>query len=472
MALSVPPSRIVFLCTKDAATFDFSAPVLVGLRRRHPDARLTVVMCALSTTQVFRGDRFYPTLLRQHGIGMVDGLATLPWPWRLCAPLVRPLLRLSRRDGKRSPTRWRRGLARLERFLNARTRYAGILPGLQPQAVLLDHRSGGAGFGLEAHAAWLLAKHVPTYLLPHAANHGGPEDFAPFPHGDDPLPPWTRYWMPFIADAHWRRQRDRREGFRYVGYPGVDGAWLGRFRTGRPRAGTPLRVLVLLRAFLPLGRKVVAADDPAYHSEAYLLEHEELQAILRQIADAVAAAAPDAEILFKPHPSTDFVAFAAEAAAAGIRRWSLTGAPIYPLLGQVDAVVSLYSTILLVPAAAGVPTLLVHSRTMDYVAQWPALRDLYQGLRLYVADPDRQLSRLTSEVLAAIADGEQWLTEACAADQAHIRAFFPDDATTRCTDAVLADGPAVPAAALAGSPHADPGPSEGAAEDAEHLRSA
>ncbi len=470
--MAVQPSRIVFICTKDGATFDFSAPVLVGLRRYDPGIQLTVVMCALSATQVFRGDRFYPDLLRRHGIAVVDGLGALPWPWRLCAPLVRPLLRRSRRDGHRSPTRLRRALSRLERFLNARARYADLLPGLQPQAVLLDHRAGGTGHGREAHAAWLLAAKVPTYLLPHAANHGGPEDFAPFPHGNDPLPAWAHYWMPFIADAHWRLCRDRREGFRYVGYPGLDAGWLEGFPKGRRQPDRPLRVLVLLRAFLPPGRKVVAASDPTYHSEAYLLEYEELRAVLRQISDAIAMAAPDAEIVFKPHPSTDFVAFAAEAAAAGIRRWSLTGAPVYPLLSQTDVVVSLYSTILLVPAAVGVPTLLVHNRTMDYVAQWPALRDLYRDLQFYVADPDRDLCRLMSPILVALAEGDRWLAEACLADREHIRTFFPDGATARCVEAVLGGAPAVPATALSPSPHADPGPFERADDEIAPLRGA
>jgi len=353
----------------------------------------------------------------------------------------------------------RRMLKGGENRIAARALYAGILEEQDPQAVLWDHRAGGGIWGRDVHVSWLRNNAVRTVLLPHAANHGGPDDFTPFADTPEPLPDWGRYWMPFIADAHWQACPQRMSQFDYVGCPGLDSDWLSRFqRQSRPLPVPRPRILVLLRAFLPPGRKVVDRTDPAYHSEAYLLETEELRALLRDVSGAIAASAPDAEVVFKPHPSTDFEAFATEVQAAGIKRWSISVAPIYPLLREIDAVVAIYSTILLVPAIHGIPTLLLHNRTLDYVAQWPALRALYTGLRLYLPNAASDLRPALSTVLDRLHTGDTdgWLAGITTADQAHVRHFFPDGATGRCVQAILTgERPAV-AAALTDNPYAAP----------------
>jgi hypothetical protein len=93
---------------------------------------------------------------------------------------------------------------------------------------------------------------------------------------------------------------------------------------------------------------------------------------------------------------------------------------MYPLLSEVDLVVGLFSTVLLIPAMAGIPTVLIRTGLQDIVhSQWPLLEELYARLSYYVPDIEK-LTPTLDRVLAQVDSGRG------NDDESHLRHFFQD----------------------------------------------
>jgi hypothetical protein len=115
--------------------------------------------------------------------------------------------------------------------------------------------------------------------------------------------------------------------------------------------------------------------------------------------------------------------------ASGIRRWRITHESIYAEVPRCDLVVSLYSTTLLIPAMAGIPVILLHSRIQDVIHEWEEMKRLYAGLHYYLADPD-SLPAVMREVVSGLAAAAP--AAIGEADVRHLREFYPDGALDCC----------------------------------------
>lgn len=439
--------NILLLLLKNTSVLDYSLPLLWKLREEGA-GRLSVLYCTADRRRILRQSRFFSAALGRFGVAERDLADYAP-------PLLRPAAGLARRCWGASPWdaagtggllsgRWAGFTRRLERFFTGRADLQRALREAAPDLVLYDNRSGA--FSLpDRLAAWFDECRPRTILLPHAPHHTGTEAFSPFNRNGDPLPDFCEYWTPFLYDRPWKNVPEKRARFFHAGYPGLDGEWLqwlraeGRTLVPRARAdragrhGKKIRCLFIIRKFLPSG-----LERPPGH-DAYVFLYEQFMYYLRLVEKAlkaVEATGTETELIVKPHPSNNYPLLRATMKGTDIPSWRITYEPIYAETTDCDLVISLYSTTLLIPAAAGVPVVLLHSPVQDDIHQWKEMRELYSGLSHYLKDPEElpdRLLQIAGELrnldprAGAEPGGVSW-----SADTAHVRRFYPDGALQRC----------------------------------------
>ncbi len=443
--------NILMLVSKNTAPLDFALPLLWKIKRQIPEAKVSVLYCRLSRKQILRESKFYSDVLGASGIPQYDFADFLQAPYvplkglwrRLCAksnwdssPWQRRLRQFP--GGRRVAQYMQYYLNSLEDFLNHKVRLQQILPSLSPDIVLLDITGDPHLFyGREHFYKHFSSVRKKVVLLPHAPHHSSTTAFHPFEKEGEQLPDYCDFWMPFKFDRTWVRLPERKSQFAYVGYPGLDSEWLRQFKlgkhihsTGKPRTSRsekPLQCLFIIRRFLPRGQTRGPFID------AFIYDYDEFSYYVSLVATALKKTGVDMELIIKPHPSNDFQTLRNVFEESNIRKWRITYEPIYALLSDIDFVISLYSTTLLIPAMAGIPVILLHSSTQSFIHQEDTMRQLYTGLHFYLENPE-DLSVRLKEVIEIASEKRHTGRTAWKGDAQHLRHFYPDGAIQRALE--------------------------------------
>jgi hypothetical protein len=424
--------RIALLLIKNTSTLDYTLPLLRRIRAEQPEAELSVFYAVSNRSKILRRSTFYSRFLKEHGIEEVDLLDLGRGPRQL-------------RDAVRSSSVWNwwdrqpiRGPldlavaagSQLGRFVEAAAMRAlgpcDPLAALRPDIVLFDNRTLTRVPGRDRLYAYLDRRRPLVALLPHAPHQTTADAFIPFDaERGRTLASYCDYWMPFSRDEAWVNAPEHRERFAYTGYPGLDDEWLTFLRGQRPRGDGPRRGLFIIREFRGLGSGRPQDDDP------YILEAAEFERYCRLVEDARSRLPGSTQIILKPHPSNNQRTFERSLRSLGISDWTVTYESIYDVLPDVDFVVSLYSTTLLIPAMAGIPVTVLNTRMQEVLHRWDAMREMYGGLRFFLEDPDALPAVLPD--VARLAD-ERRAGGAYVRDRDHLRRFYPDGAIDRCLE--------------------------------------
>jgi hypothetical protein len=105
--------------------------------------------------------------------------------------------------------------------------------------------------------------------------------------------------------------------------------------------------------------------------------------------------------------------------------WSITFEPIYQAIMDIDLVVSMYSTIHLVPAMAGIPVIVLSSSIQEIAEQDQKIQGLYQNMQFCLTDNTKLLETINE---ASFDESKEHTIK----DQTHIRSYYPDQAIDRC----------------------------------------
>lgn len=439
------PPKILLILIKNFSPLDYALPILWKIKRLNPAADVSVLYCVTNRKKILREARFYSDILDLCSIPEYDFMDFLDEPyasldvvWRrvfsrsdrdsssLIPPGPRPLQKITRRV--------ERYLRKTESLLYARMNPALILPRLDPDVILFDNRSVTRFAGREHFYDYFDRAGKKVILMPHAPHHTGTQTFTPFDEQGDALPDYCEYWMPFRFDRCWENVPEKKEQFVYVGYPGFDSEWLSWLQTAymptkTARRDGPLRCAFIIRKFLEKGR-----TRPPGH-DALIFNYEEFSYYLNLIGEAFRRSGEDIELVVKPHPSNDFRSVAETFDASPIPKWSITHESIYNHLSDCDFIISLYSTTMLIPAMAGIPVILLHSRVQDEIHQWEEMEQMYTGLSFYLHDPDTLPDRL-GEVLEIARRRRESDTGVWDSDVNHLRYFYPDGAIQNCIDRI------------------------------------
>jgi hypothetical protein len=440
--------KMLLIVVKNISALDYTVPLLWKIKHENPQADVSVLYCTLSRRKILRKSRFYSDVLSSCGIAEYDFADFLRSPYGKLHGLWRRILSKSDRDSplwqrfQHAPLRkvirfMERVPKRIERFLIGKVKVQQILPSLDPDIIFFDNRAVTAFHGRDHFYDYFARTKKKVVLLPHAAHHTGTTAFTPFDERGERLPDYCEFWMPFRFDRSWENLPEKKSQFAYVGYPGLDSEWLAWLQSAakRPKAGSwhrpdstePLQCLFVIRKFLKEGRSRPLGHDP------YIFDHDEFTYYLNLVGDALREAGVDIELVVKPHPSNDFWSVSEALQASRIPRWRITDDSVYAQVPHCDFVVSLYSTTMLIPAIAGIPVLLLHSRIQDEIHQWHEMKQLYTGLHFYLENPEDLPVRL-KEVIEIVLEKRQTSGTTWKGDIEHLRYFYPEGAMQRCLD--------------------------------------
>ena len=439
--------HILLIVIKATSTLDFAIPLLWKIKQEDPQAKISVLYCTLTSKKILRQSTFYTDILNSHKINEYDFIDFLYPPFSAFRSLWRKLFSKSDWDslsfdhtnfipfGNRFAQLVQFSLSLFENILIRLVNVKQILPVLNPDIILYDNRTKTRFHGRNHFYEYFNREKKKVMLLPHAPHHTGTTSFTPFDENGEKLPKYCEYWMPFIHDKCWEVMPDKMDQFVYVGYPGLDSEWL-TYLTGqsfksanksyRSNEAKSLKCLFIIRKFLDEGQA------PTVH-DALVFNYDDFLYYLNLVGDAIKNINADIEIIIKPHPSNDFNYLAKIFDTSSIPKWKIGYESIYGMISDIDLVISLYSTTLLIPAMAGIPTIILNSRIQQEMQQWEEMEQLYTGLGFFLENPDDLKNRLNEVVKIATNRKHSNMLD-CTTDIVHLRRFYPDGALQRCID--------------------------------------
>jgi hypothetical protein len=433
---------ILFISKKDTARLDFILPVLLQIRKKYPTMEINILYCSLQKNRILKNSNYYSMHFFNNNINEYSLSLFLKSPWGLLFSLYKYLSSIVNSNSINKVHKnnkiciyvkkiFEKILINYEVLLLDKVKTKAILPYFKPQKVLYDNTTYPVFKGLPIFEQYFKENNTKVFLVPHAPTTGSyTTNFMPF-NKDERLPEYCEYWMPYKHDRCWEVIPEKKSQFHYVGYPGMDTKWLSMVSTKKSNnrntkrlgVGTSyINCLFIIRRFLPPG------CEP---DEDFIISYTEFQKYLNLITKAIVHSNANINLIVKPHPSTDCSLLHTMLNNYEIPNWEIAHEPIYPLLSKIDFVVSLYSTILLVPAIHQIPTVLLKINVQDKVNQDPDYNKIYTNLKFYLEDPSELIPLFPT--LIKIVRGEKPPEYQCVLDdQDHLRKLWPDKSIDKC----------------------------------------
>lgn len=425
--------HILQIVIKNTSTLDFSLPVLWGLRRRYPDARISILYTSLNKNQILRNSQFMANFCVENNIRQYDLCDFLITDSLWLSHFLRRAFSHSYSDKLGFKELLKAGvgnsISAIKAFIvgflkpieNTVSRLfvnnEQILNRLDPDIVLFDNRSAYPFSGRDEIYRYFEAHKKPVVLLPHAPHYiDSTSEFCRFDeYNENLMPAYTEHWMPFKYGEPWKVAPAHRDQFMNIGYPGLDSRWWEYISSGQ-QGNTTTRCLIMGRKFLAEGEK----RPPEF--DEFTLDYEEAARFYAMVGKAVRDAGIEIEVVVKPHPSSSEPANREILSKAGIDNYTISYDSFYDLLPSIDIVVAQFTTALSLPIAYGIPTIVVETKLQHYVhRRWPLLADYYLKLQYYSHPSEvpavlRRLLNMTN------------VHDKSFADRRLLREFFDDNA--------------------------------------------
>lgn len=425
--------HIVQIVIKNTSTLDFSLPVLWGLRKKHPDARISILYTSLNKNQILRNSEFMTNFCSENNIGQYDLCDFLITDSRWLPRILRRAFIRSYSDKLGFKELQKAGIGNsisvikavivgyirpIERIMSRLfVNNKQILNNLNPDIVLFDNRSAYPFSGRDEIYRYFEANRKPVVLLPHAPHYIDPtNEFCRFDeYNENLMPAYTEHWMPFKYGEPWEVAPAHRDQFVKIGYPGLDSRWW-KYISSDQQENAKTRCLLMARKSLPEGEQ----RPPDF--DEFTLDYEEALSFYVMVGKAVRDAGIEIEIVVKPHPSSSEPENRKMLSQAGLENYIISYDSFYDLLPSINVVVAQFTTALSLPIAYGIPTVVVETKLQHYVhKRWPLLADYYLNLQYYSRPSEfptvfRRLLNMTNVQVE------------CLADRRLLRKYFDDNA--------------------------------------------
>lgn len=312
----------------------------------------------------------------------------------------------------------------IEYFVRTKT----ILEEIDADVILYDNRSARKYPGSEHYYRHMDLKRRPVVLIPHGPHFRDPlREYCPFNYEGDELPEYCDYWMPLRFGTPWVYQPEKRSQFRIIGYPGFDDDWLNFSKNvdnNSVSARESVNCLFIIRKYLPPTAKRSAELDP------YVLDHAEFNRILGSLVEAIDE--HNCHLIIKPHPSNNYPLLENDLSKYDSLSWEISHEPMYALLSRIDFVVSLPSTISLLPAISGIPTIILNTKLQELVHQeWTLLAEIYGKLSWYLQDIGK-LNSMVKKMLGELRTEK--MTIKSKKDIQHLRYYYDNLSAERAVE--------------------------------------
>ncbi|MBI9044555.1 MAG: hypothetical protein JEZ06_08720 [Anaerolineaceae bacterium] len=417
--------KILIVLLKNTAPLDFIIPVLNELNHDE-NTEINILFCDLSKFTFLRKSEFYSDFFREKKINDFDYLSFSSIKCKLIINYLRKLYSRSHYDSESTS----KVKLRIERLIYNQIittiNFRNIIDVIGPNVILLGNTDSKNKLGINEIIHSIHDKRIRTILLPHAPHHRTTTIITPFYKEKNwILPEFCEYWMPFIHDQTWKNIPNKKRNFKYIGYPGLDHSWLTLLKENNKIVNNnqQLKILFIIRRFDSKNNQNDNTKDFIYSYSEFINVCNLVNKSLKNLAD-------DYKIIVKPHPSNDYSELNKIIFEQGFNEWELTYEPIYSFIGNTDLIISMYSTIHLVPAIAGIPVILLSSSIQEIAESDDKIKELYHGMQFYLKDNNK-----LGDTLRGIININR--VSPPSPDIKHIRNFFPDLAITRSINRIL-----------------------------------
>jgi hypothetical protein len=451
--------KILQIVIKNTSTMDFTVPVLKKLAQTRPNDEIIILYCTINRKNILRDSSFWDRIFQKYKINQMDYGDFLNPAWRPFRRAVKNFFRGSKADKIHFHEAWKiynstsanvsilgflvslvrqntmsvlitnlyqSAISYLEhRMTPSMVNLASILPTINPQIILFDNRYLANFPGRNEIYDWMYKHKVKVGLLPHAPHLRDPvSEFCPFDGEVEALPDFCEFWVPLKFGTPWIQIPERQSQFYVSGYPGLDSDWLNWCKDGAGisrisrKFGEPLRCLFIMRRYLPQGSIRPKDTDP------YILDFDDLYVPLKKMLDVFKSLKIDIRLIIKPHPANNYKILANDLERLEVKSWEISHESIYDLLPRIELAIGVFSTVLLVPAMAGIPSVLLKTKLQDVVnSEWPLIEEMYRGSCFY-AENLEEIQPIIKEALESVeqsgSGGERFL-----------RNYFDDNAALR-----------------------------------------
>jgi hypothetical protein len=412
--------NVLQIVIKNTSTMDFTVPVLKEIKEKNQNINVSVLYCVMSRGNILRKSTFWDKQFEDSNIVQIDYCNHLKWPWTIFEKVIRKFFSGSKHEKIYIREVWRlyiinakkasivgfiiyllKEYSILEIFgslaqttisfierLGVRrlVDISKILPAIKPDFILFDNRALINFPGRDEIYQWMYRNKVKVGLLPHAPHLRDPlSEFCPFDEKGEALPDFCEFWVPLKFGTPWLMIPKRKDQFYLTGYPGLDSEWLSWCKDGMGEGKSlrgprePIRCLFVMRRYLPKGEKRPDGMDP------YIIDYEEFANIIKSLIGSFNNLGLNVNLILKPHPANSYKILKKDLLRMGVKNWEISQDSIYQCLSKIDLVVGLFSTVLLIPAMAGIPTILIKTKLLTTVhSEWPFLEEIYSNMPYYV----------------------------------------------------------------------------------------
>lgn len=420
---------ILFIVYKATSELDFIVPLIWRIKKDFPSVNISVLYGVINKNMILRKSTFYSDFFSKHEVKEYD-LGDFTFK---SLPFLRERLKKSF-----SFSYWdgisRRNLhSFVKKAINKVIRLIDhtLTSSLDYENIFSSFRADIIFFALRVYNSPMKQKFFdytaqvkkPVVLYPQGAFPSTGSYEVSYgkskPDNTVVLPKFAEVWYSFSREVTPERYSDVADQFFYVGYPGLDKEWLEFLKPALSRKGDgTLRCLFIIRKFVKNNR-----DD-------WVFDYEEFMQIARAVIHALRKTKMDITLVVKPHPSNDFNEVEKVLRHLDYDNFEVTYESIYEVIPQCDFAISISSTVMLVPAVYGLPTIFLNSSVKDTFERWTPMRDLFSGLQFYVEDLGH-LDRMVDRVVSALKEGMS-LQKHVEEDVQHFRTFYPDGSLDLC----------------------------------------
>lgn len=448
------PLRIAAITFRKFSQVEYILPLLAEIRRRDPQAEINYFFCGGPESVVFNKETFFRKYLEKLRVKCedTDSLKTVKRSWydsaffskvrswvntrrgidlhgfdqKLARKVHHVHYAQSVRDRLASQLRDRKKFLKKHRI--EIQNFIIRLRQVRPDIIVLDHKSALYTWpALAAFLEYVNSHHVRVIVPPETCFRGFLYNFA------DALPKSLRakfeYWFPYAESGLFPEKTAGRADCHYLGAPPLDGNWIDSLKTQLPtKSDRPLRCAYVIRKFMAPGaseRKKQIGDI------TYELFLEQTRTVLRTLEKV-----GDFHLIIKPYPSMDPSLVVQACQDLKFDRFTIIYDCTYAYLGEVDLVITEFTTASFPFVAAKVPVLLLgHSVYAELLDEDPVYMTPIQDIFPLHTEAHKDFSLSMEEQLELFLN-KNAMAEKMAESQRAFRCFYPVESCARHWDRI------------------------------------
>jgi len=435
--------HILQVIVGNTSTMDYSLPIFWKLKNDYPNVRISCLYCVYDRRMILRQSVYFSEFYEKLGINEFDFIDFLRPEFKFLNFILRKRFSQCPDDSYRAfdvegSTKSKKNLVlemwnkmrkySKEKIILFLLRTNRILKILCPDLILFDNRAFTQFHGRAAFYSYFEKEKLPIVLLQHGPHYRTPGNFCPFDELGEVFPDYCEDWLPFRVATPWAHMPEKKDQFHDVGYPGYDQEWIEHLISSQKTkkivvTKESLRCCFIIRDFFPQGYIRPDVADPITP------DYEEFSLVVQSVGRAIRETGRDIEVIIKPHPRNNLEMVNEVFMESGLSNWWVSQEPFFELLPKIDFVISYFSTTMLLPIAAKIPTIILDNRAQRHLNKnWEQLEHLYTGFQFFLKDNNYHVEYL-KRVLIEIDQNES--ESSASKDYEHIRRFFPDGAIDR-----------------------------------------